>query len=119
MLQMLVLVLDNEEQFPEVLRAWREAGAPGVTVLQSTGPGRLQNALRDDLPLMPGLRDLLSSQELHHRTLFTILPDDEAVQRVVAATHEVVGDFSRHHTGLLFTVPVGQAWGLHKAERLR
>ncbi|MGI6207966.1 MAG: P-II family nitrogen regulator [Anaerolineae bacterium] len=112
--QLLVLVLDREEVTADVMDAWRSAGAPGITLLDSTGPGRLSSMLRDDLPLMPSLKDLLATDEAHHRTLFTVLPDEEAVQRVVAATIKVVGDFSQRHTGVLFTVPVGQVWGLNK-----
>lgn len=115
MAQVLVLVLDKEEATADVMRAWRKAGAPGITLLESTGPGRLTSRLRDDLPLMPTLSDLLVSHEAHHRTLFTVVPDEETVQKVVQATIDVVGDFSLPHTGLLFTIPVGHVWGLHKA----
>ncbi len=118
MAQMLVLVLDKVELAADVMKAWREAGAPGITMLDSTGPGRLRRSmLRDDIPLMPSLTDLLLSDEAHHRTLFTVLPDEETVQRVVEATIAVVGDFSQPHTGFMFSLPVGHAWGLHKAGR--
>ncbi len=119
MAQVLVLVLDKEEATADVMKAWRKAGAPGITLLDSTGPGRLTSMLRDDLPLMPTLHDLLVSEEAHHRTLFTVLPDEETVQRVIEATVAVVGDFSQPHTGLLFSLPVGHVWGLHKAGRAK
>jgi len=119
MAQVLVLVLDKEELTEDVMRAWRKAGAPGITLIDSTGPGRLTRALRDDIPLMPTLSDLLASDEAHHRTLFTVLPDEETVQRVTQATIAVVGDFSQPHTGLMFSLPVGHAWGLHKGVRAR
>ncbi|MGC8839119.1 MAG: hypothetical protein ACP5UM_11955, partial [Anaerolineae bacterium] len=70
MAHVLVLVLENLRQCQDILRAWEEAGAPGVTVLESTGLARLRGVLRDDLPLMPSLRDVLSAREMHHRTLF-------------------------------------------------
>ena len=114
MAQLLVLVLDRVEQFPEVLSAWQEAGVPGVTVVESTGLGRLRGVMRDDLPLFPSLRGLLASHELHHRTLLSVIEDDEAVERVVAATRKIIGDFSGHHTGILFSVPVSWVLGLKK-----
>ena len=117
MTHLLVFVLDNIDQYPDILEAWEAAGIPGMTILYSTGLGRLrQRALRDDLPLMPGLDDLLAAQEFHHRTLFSVIEDETVLQRVIDATRAVIGDFSRHHTGLLFVVPVTQALGLEKPD---
>ncbi len=114
MAHLVVFVLDNLDQCPDVLEAWEAAGASGITILESTGLRRLRGILRDDLPLMPSLRDLLVSQELHHRTLFTVVEDEATVERVIAATKQVIGDFTRHHTGLLFVVPVSRVLGLDK-----
>lgn len=115
MTHLLVFVVDNVDQYPAILEAWEAAGAPGVTILDSAGLGRIrERALRDDLPLMPSLRDLLPIQEVNHRTLFSVIEDEPVLQRVIAATREVVGDFSRHHTGLLFVVPVTLVLGLEK-----
>jgi nitrogen regulatory protein PII len=109
---LVVFVLDNLEQCPQVLDAWDEAGAPGVTILESTGLRRVRAMMRDDMPLFPSLRDLLASRELHHRTLFTVVEDEATLERVIAATERVIGDFTRHHTGLLFVVPVTRVLGL-------
>jgi hypothetical protein len=63
---------------------------------------------------MPSLGDLLASQELRNRTLFTVVPDEAMVDRIIAATEGVVGDLTQHHTGLLFVVPVSRVLGLEK-----
>ena len=116
MAYLLVIVLDNLEQCSDILDAWEEAGTPGVTILESTGLARLRSAMRDDLPLLPSMRDLLASRELHHRTLFTVIEDEATLERVIAATERIIGDFSRHHTGLLFVVPVSRVLGLEKQD---
>jgi hypothetical protein len=72
--------------------------------------------MRDDIPLLPSLRDVLAGQELHHRTLFSVIEDDATVERVVSATERIVGGFDRRHTGLLFVVPVSQVFGLEKQD---
>ncbi len=115
-MNLVVFVLDCTEQCPDLLHAWEEAGAVGITILESTGLRRMQAALRDDLPLMPSLRDLLAGQEMHHRTLFTVVPDEATVEAIIAATERVVGDLSRPNTGVLFVVPVSRALGLQKKE---
>jgi hypothetical protein len=113
-MNLIVFVLGCAEQCPDLLNAWEEAGAVGITILESTGLRRVQAAMRDDLPLMPSLRDLLAGQETHHRTLFSVVPDEVTVDRIVAATEGVVGDLSRPNTGFLFVVPVSRALGLEK-----
>lgn len=117
MAHLLVFVLDNLEQCPAILDAWEEAGVPGVTILESTGLGRLRGMLQDDLPLFPSLHDLLASRELHHRTLFTVIEDEATLERVIAATERLIGDFTRHHTGLLFLIPVTRVLGLEKRDQ--
>ena len=114
MTHLLVFVMDNLQQCPDVLDAWEEAGVTGATILESTGLARLRSATRDDLPLLPSIRDLLGKQELQHRTLFTVIEDETILERVIAATERVIGDFTRHHTGLLFVVPVSLVLGLQK-----
>jgi nitrogen regulatory protein PII len=115
MFQLVVLVLDDPEQCRDVLDAWEAAGAPGVTILDSSGLGRVRRAtLRDDLPLMPSLSDLLRRQEDHHRTLFSVVKDQSQVKAIAQATQAIIGELDRGHTGLLFAVPVSQVYGLHK-----
>ncbi len=114
MAYLVVLVLDNPDQCPDVLRAWDETGVPGATILESTGLARMQKAIWDDLPLVPSVRDLLGTRELHHRTIFTVVQDEKAVDCVIAATQEVIGDLNTHHTGILFVVPVVRVLGLER-----
>lgn len=115
MAYLVVLVLDCVELCPDLIRAWEEAGVSGITILESTGMGRLRAAFQDDLPLMPSLRDVLTAGELHHRTLFTVVRDEETVERAIAATQRVVGDLSQPNTGFLFVVPVARVLGLERA----
>jgi hypothetical protein len=114
MAQLVVFVLDNLEQCTPVLDAWEAAGAPGVTILESTGLRRLRGVVRDDLPLFPSLRDLLGGEESRHRTLFTVVGDEAAAERILATTQQIIGDFDQPHSGLLFVVPVGRVLGLEK-----
>lgn len=114
MKHLLVFVLDNLEQCPDILDAWEEAGVTGVTILESTGLGRIRGAIRDDLPLLPSLHNLLASQEPHHRTLFSVIEDEATLEQIIAATERVTGGFNHPHTGLLFVVPVTRVLGLGK-----
>jgi len=112
---LVVLVLDDPDRCRDVLDAWEAAGAPGVTILDSSGLGRVRRAgIRDDVPLIPSLSDLLRRQEDHHRTLFSVVKDQSQVEAIAQATQALIGELDRGHTGLLFAVPVSQVYGLHK-----
>lgn len=111
---MVIMVLDDIDKLEDVLFAWREAGSGGVTILESTGAARFlaNQGARDDLPLFPGLRSLFARQEVHHRTLFTILGDHVDVEAFFDATEAVVGKFADPHTGVIFALPVITARGI-------
>jgi hypothetical protein len=112
MYSLLVLVLDNTELLHDVLQAWEDAGVPGATVLESTGLRRVTDLFgRDDMPLVPSLRDLSERKTDAHRTIFCVLDDEAIVENTIVATERVVGDLSLPHTGILFVVPVSRVVG--------
>lgn len=117
---LVVLIVNNIDDCPKILTAWEEAGVLGITILESTGLGRMRRAgLSEDLPLMPSLQDLYQFGEVHHRTLFSVVDSQETVDLMVNTAQGVIGDLDDPHTGFLFVVPVSQTYGLgrHRTER--
>jgi nitrogen regulatory protein PII len=117
---LVVLVVNNIDNTPRILNAWEEAGVLGVTILESTGLGRIRRAgLREDIPLLPSLHDLYEFGEVHHRTLLSVVDSQEMVDKMVKLAEEVLGKMDDPHTGILFVVPVIQAYGLagHRTDR--
>ncbi len=115
MIFQILCVLNDPEKEEDLLDAWEEAGVGGVTILHSTGLGRMRGlSLRDDLPLMPSLGSLFQHEEYLNRTLFTIVDGEDLVDKVVEATQKITGDLSLPHTGLLVVLPVARAYGLKK-----
>ena len=112
---LILFVLDNPDKLEDLLNAWEKAGTGGATVLVSTGRHRLGiGALRDDIPLMPGLDDFYKRVEDYHRTLFTIVKDDAVLEKVVEATKDVVGDLNQPNTGILVVMPTVRVYGMEK-----
>ncbi len=105
---MVIFVLDDLDRSPEVLSAWEDVGVSGITIIESTGLGRVRRmmGLRDDLPLMPSVMRLLQTREERHRTLFTVVPEEADIDRLIAATEAVVGDLREPNRGFLFALPV-------------
>ncbi len=111
---MILLILDNPDYCKVVLDAWDNAGAYGVTILPSTGLGRVRRSagLQDDMPLMPSLEEFFKEEESQNRTLITIVQDQPTVDRIIAATEKIVGDLNEPNTGILAVLPVTQVYGL-------
>ncbi|HVU15250.1 MAG TPA: hypothetical protein VHD90_28450 [Phototrophicaceae bacterium] len=112
---MIMYVAKSVDQATDVLNAWIKAGISGVTLLESAGIRQaLSRGIRDDMGIMLSLNALLRSQEVHHRTLFSAVSDDATLDRVVKATTDSVGDWSKPDVGVLFVWPLTQAYGLEK-----
>ncbi len=118
MSELVVLVLNDPDKTQHILAAWLAVGISGVTILDSSGLGHQisQRRLRDDLPLFPSLEDLLRSREEPHRTLFAVVPDGFDVEGLAVATEKITGTLDEPNTGILFTLPVTRAWGLHRRQ---
>jgi nitrogen regulatory protein PII len=69
--------------------------------------------VRDDLPLVPSLRDLMKVDEMHNRTVFTMIDDEEVLERVLEVTQKNI-DFTQPSSGLMFVVPVSRVFGLKR-----
>jgi nitrogen regulatory protein PII len=113
MAYLVVLILPDMEKGAKVLEAWEAAGVSGITVLNSTGLGRLRRrSHRDDIPLLPSLANFLQSPEHHHQTFLSVVGSEELLDRVLAVTQETLGDMTRPDSGVIFAVPVSHAIGL-------
>jgi len=115
-MHLIMFVLHDPEKLYVLLQGWDEVGVSGVTVIPSTGIGRLHatEMLREDLPLMPSLEDILEAPERYNRTLLTLVEGEEMIDRVVEATERIIGDLDEPNTGILTVIPVSRIYGLHR-----
>lgn len=111
-----MLVLHDVSRLHEVMLAWEDAGVSGVTVIATSGLGRIRHstALREDLPLIPNLSDLLNGQheEMFNRTMFSIVESDALVDKLVEATERVLGDLNKPRNGIIAVLPIARVHGL-------
>ena len=113
---LILFVLNDPDKLEELLIAWEENGIQVATVLFSTGLGRIRelDAWRDDMPLIPSLRDFYEVPANMNRTIFTVVKDEAQVDAIVAATKNVVGELDEQETGLLLVLPIFQVYGANK-----
>ncbi|MCS6907163.1 MAG: P-II family nitrogen regulator [Anaerolineales bacterium] len=115
MYYLVLLIVNNPEQVPKVLLRWEELGVTGITILESTGHGKLRRAgLLENFPLLVSIESLEEMQEIHHRTLLSVVDSEELVERMISTVQEAIGDLEREHSGLLFVLPVLRAIGICK-----
>lgn len=113
MYHMIILILDDTNQCTPILEAWEAEGVGGITILESTGLGRVRElSIRDDMPLMPSLSRLLQTREERHRTLFTVVESEKMVDKIIAATEAIIGNLEDPHNGVIFVLPVSRVVGL-------
>jgi nitrogen regulatory protein PII len=116
MSSLVVLILHDLRRFEEVLAAWHDAGAASTTILDALGTrDPREQARREDLPLLPSIRDLLHADDAPRRMIFSIVRD-ELVDPLVRATERVLGDLAEEGNGLLFVLPVARTVGVRGQE---
>lgn len=115
---LVLYVSRNVEQADAVLKTWIKAGIAGVTILESAGMQQAgSHGLRDDIGIIPSLATLLRGTEIHHRTLFSAIKDEETLNKVVQATETYVEDWSSPDVGILLVLPLIQAYGIEKGKK--
>lgn len=112
---LVVTIVDDPGNCPTILDAWEALGVSGVTILESSGLGHLRKlGMREDMPLLPSLSDFLQQDEIPHRTLLSVVKDQEMVDKMIKAVQDIAGDLDQPNSGFLFVVPVLQAIGLNR-----
>jgi len=107
--QLLMVVLNDEEKLDEILSGFLELGITGATVINSEGMGHV---LSHDIPIFAGLQTLISRSRPQNQTIFSVIKEDEKVDRALALLQDVCGDFDDPATGIAFTIPVDRVVGL-------
>lgn len=112
MAHLLIIILDDLSRLSELLKALRNTGLPGATILESAGAYRIESWL--SRVGLGGLDRLFESNEVRRRTILAAIEDDDILAQAVAEAERVVGGFDRPDSGLLLVLPVSQVKGLHK-----
>jgi nitrogen regulatory protein PII len=98
---MVLLVLDDPGQLDAVVGAWETVGIRGMTILQSTGLGRLHQSRVSARYYFQS-----SSADDGNLTLLAVVSDEDSVQSCLRATEEITGDLSEPRTGVFTAWPL-------------
>jgi len=112
-MKLLVFILNNEEFLEEVMEAYVEAGIPGATILDSEGMGRF---LTYEVPLFADFKEFMKGNKPYNKTILSVLSDEGAVARLLPLVEASVGPIGESGNGIMFTIPVDWAAGLHQSQ---
>jgi CBS domain-containing protein len=114
MTHLLIVVLDDLNCLPELLRVWQQIGVPGATILESVGAHRARSWL--SRVGLDSLEHLFETKEVRRRTLLAAIDEEELMHQAVAEAERVVGGFDRPNSGMLLALPVVLSRGLIKSQ---
>lgn len=107
-MELLIVIIENEKHLRPILDAFFAADIAGATVLDSTGLGHL---IADHIPIFSHFAELKKDHVVHNKTIFTVIKQEEEMERAIQIVEEIVGDFNKPETGMLFTLPVNRILG--------
>lgn len=111
----LFLVLNDTYYLDEILARFVDVGVQGATILDSQGmASALVSSKGRDYPLFGSLKALLEGARPYNKTIFTVLDSEELVERTVEAVRDVLGEADHPSVGFMFSVPIGQVYGLKR-----
>lgn len=111
-MNILFLVLNKTEYLDEILDAFVDIGVRGATILDSQGMGSALSNGGKDIPFFGGLRTLLDNARPYNKTVFTVIEDEEILDKAVKEVKKILGNMSKPGVGLMFTLPVGEIFGM-------
>ena len=112
---LLVLVLNKNEHLNPVLERFMDIGISGATMVDSKGMGR--EFMECESPVVGGLRKLIYEQcRPHNVTIYSIVKDEETIDRATSEIESIVGDLDRPGTGVLFVIPLIRVKGFKQNE---
>lgn len=119
-MKLMILITVKVADGFEVAQAWRNNGAPGVTVLRGHGIHTLQQHIeKGEIELEPiffsvaeAMASLLDRLEENVLVFLSIVPK-EIVDSLIATSQSILGDLNQPHSGVIFVLDVERAIGVY------
>lgn len=108
-MHLLVCVVNNTAKVNDIVSGFLGIGVPGATVIDSHGTVEL---VGEQAPVLSAFRQLMRGDRESNRTLFSVIRDDDTLERAMRLVEEICGDLEEPSTGIMFVVPVSRVTGL-------
>lgn len=110
----LIIVLNAIDYLDDILSGFVREEISGATILDSQGMGSaIVNGENKNVPFFGTLHMLIGDSHPYSKTIFTVLENEEIVEKAVAVVNETLGDISSAGVGFMFTIPVGKVYQMN------
>ena len=114
-MNVLFVVLNKTNCLDDILDGFVDVGVRGATIIDSQGMGRaLVDSNHTNEPFFGVLRNLYDNAKPYNKTIFTVIKDDEILEKAVDIVKEVVEDIYEPGVGMMFTLPIGNVYGMDR-----
>jgi nitrogen regulatory protein PII len=108
----LFIVLNQESYLEDILMAFVELGVKGATILDSQGMAGAMLQVERHIPFFGALKSSMESARPYNKTIFTVIHNEEVLNRVVERINLMFADAKRPGLGFMFSVPVEGSYPL-------
>ncbi len=118
-MKLLILITSKIEDSLEIGMAWENAGAPGVTVVQSHGLYDLSEKTKRGTVELPrhvssmagAMAHVIRQMEFNNHTILSVVPEAKVDELVKIATDQL-GDLNQPDSGIIMVIDLEQAIGV-------
>ena len=112
-MNVLFIIINKPEHLEDLLSKLMEVGIKGATILESQGMGfAVNHGGHANQPFYGQIRSMIDNSRPYNKTIFTIIEDEELLEKAVNTVKEIVGDLNKLGVGVMFTVPIGKVYGM-------
>lgn len=106
----LFIVLNKVDYLDEILAKFVSLGVGGATILDSQGMAGAIVDANNRVPILGMLKGIVDDSMLHSKTIFTLLENEQLVEKVAEAIQAIFGEEFQSGTGIMFSVPLGKIY---------
>ena len=109
----LFIILNKPNYLEDLLDEFIEIGVKGATILDSQGMGfAMTHGGHGNEPFFGKIRSIIDNSRPYNKTIFTVIEDEETLEKAVNVTKKVLGDIYQPGIGMMFTMPVNNVYGM-------
>jgi len=103
----LIIVLNKTNYLEDILTEFVRLGVRGATIIDTQGmASAIVHGQIEDIPLFGSLKTILEGSLPYNKTIFSVIDNEELLQKTVESVNEVLSDVSGPGVGFMFAVPV-------------
>lgn len=112
----LFIVLNGVDYLDDILAKFVDIGVRGATILDSQGmASAILKSQNRGIPLFGLFESLIDDDKPYNKTIFTVLENEELVEKAVAVVQDVMEDVQQQGAGFMFTIPIAKVYKMGKS----